>query len=195
MLVVSYLITFLLSSTAKAQRDETQARAPDSCSLASFDRCGPANQAPGTASTCNATVAASGSPSVYGVQCKQNLNIQSGLNYQNCLVAATDICNKLTDPHVLKDRWIWTNPTIMSCAFGFWLPSGNGSDAAFAPEYNRCMVGIFQPMAQLCTNPSWNNVGGVNIKVMPNSTTTGEAVDPYYPSYVIAPSSLTPYAF
>ena len=188
MLLISYLIPFLLSSTAIAQSAAAQ-----TCSLASFDRCGPANQRPGTESTCNATVAVTGSPSVYGVQCFQNLDIKSGLVFQNCQTAAADICNKLTDPHVQKDRWIWTNPAIISCAFGFWLPSGNGSDAAFAPDYNRCMYGIFQPMAKSCTNPSWNNVGGVNLASIPNATYTGQAVDPYYPSYVIAPSQLTTY--
>ncbi|KAL8815738.1 MAG: hypothetical protein Q9223_005151 [Gallowayella weberi] len=158
-----------------------------SCSLASFDRCGPANQKPGTKSTCNATIT-SGPPSVYTVNCQQDRTIRSNLNKQNCLLASTDICNKITDPFVQKNQWIWSNPAYLSCALGFWLPAGaNATDAAPPPDWNRCMYGIFQPMTNACTNPTWNNIGSVNIVHMPNSTTTGQAVDSLYPSYVVAP--------
>ncbi|KAL8946873.1 MAG: hypothetical protein Q9222_006785 [Ikaeria aurantiellina] len=191
MLLTLSLLTSFLLPLIQAQ----QPAASDSCSLAQFDRCGPANQAPGTPSTCNATIETGIQPSAYTVQCSQNLELRTQLNFPNCAISAADICNKLTDPHVKKDRWIWTNPAYIGCAFGFWLPSGNGSDAAFAPNYDRCMVGIFTPLARLCTNPSWNNVGSVNVKVMPNTTQTGVAADPYYPSYVIAPAQLTQYAY
>lgn len=191
------LITFLLSSTSKAAVpiSVSTRQQVDTCSLASFDRCGPANQIPGTKSTCNATITSAQTPQVYGYQCSQNFDIKSTLNYPNCVTAITDICNKLTDPHVLRDRWIWTNPAYINCALGFWLPSGNGSDAAFAPDYNRCVNGIYGPLATACTNPSWNNVGGVNLAEMPNTNGTGTAVDPYYPSYVIAAAQLTEYAY
>ncbi|KAL8688908.1 MAG: hypothetical protein Q9218_005295 [Villophora microphyllina] len=189
MLLTLYLFNYLFNAVSHAQP------AAATCSLASFDRCGPAQQKPGTPSTCNATVAASQVPTVYGVQCGQDQDLQSSLNYGNCAAASVDICNRLTDPHVKKDRWVWTNPAYIGCAFGFWLPSGNGSDAAFAPNYDRCTNGIFGPLAKLCTNPSWNNVGSVNVKQMPNETESGQAVDPYYPSYVIAPAALTPYAY
>ncbi|KAI4248348.1 MAG: hypothetical protein LQ352_005937, partial [Teloschistes flavicans] len=155
MLLTLYLLSSLLSSISYAQAAQA---AGSTCSLASFDRCGPAVQKPGTASTCNATVKASQVPSVYGVQCGQDLDIQSTLNVPNCAYASVDICNRLTDPHVKKDRWIWTNPAYIGCALGFWLPSGNGSDAAFAPDYDRCMTGIFGPLANLCSNPAWKNV-------------------------------------
>ncbi|KAL9595303.1 MAG: hypothetical protein Q9219_006525 [cf. Caloplaca sp. 3 TL-2023] len=182
------LIGLFLASAVNAQGTQ---QAPETCSLASFDRCGPAKQLPGTPSTCNATVALTGTASVYGVRCFSTQAIESGIVADNCVQAVGDICNKITDPHVLKNRWIWSNQAIIGCTMGFWLPSGNGTDAAFAPDYNRCMYGIFQPMSKICTNPSWNNLGGVNLKIFPNTTTTGEAVDSYYPSYVIAPSQLT----
>ncbi|KAL9580999.1 MAG: hypothetical protein Q9212_004153 [Teloschistes hypoglaucus] len=186
MLPAFYLLISLLSSTSSAQG------AGGTCSLASFDRCGPAMQKPGTPSTCNRTVEVSPIPSVYGVQCGQDLDIQSTLNVPNCAWATTDICNRLTDPHLKKDRWIWTNPAYIGCALGFWMPSGNGTDAAFPPDFDRCTTGIFGPLAKLCSNPAWKNVGSINIKRMPNATDTGEAVDKYYPSYVIAPAALTP---
>ncbi|KAL8749062.1 MAG: hypothetical protein Q9199_007923 [Rusavskia elegans] len=189
MLFAFYLIASLFSTSAKAQ-------GPSSCSLASFDRCGPANQVPGTPSTCNATVTP-GPPGVYKVNCIRYDQVQATLNQNNCLLAATDICNKLTAPQVQKDQWVWSNPAFLSCALGFWLPSGpNGTDAAFAPDFNRCMTGIFQPMTRTCTNQfaSWQNAGSVNLKVLPSSTTTGEAVNALYPSYVIAPQQLTTYA-
>ncbi|KAI4226628.1 MAG: hypothetical protein L6R40_008269 [Gallowayella cf. fulva] len=187
MLLSLCLFTTLLSTASWAQQ-------PDSCSLKSFDRCGPANQRPGTPSTCNATVTP-GLPAVYNVNCQRNGD-QGKLNGANCLLASTDICNRLTDPHVKRDQWVWSNPSYLSCSLGFWLPSGpNGTDAAFAPDWNRCMYGIFQPMTNACTNPSWNNVGSVNLKIMPNTSTTGEAVDGLYPSYAIAPTQLTQYAF
>ncbi|KAL8938375.1 MAG: hypothetical protein Q9216_003932 [Gyalolechia sp. 2 TL-2023] len=183
MLPALSLILFLLTCTATAQQP--------ACSLASFDRCGPAEQEPGTPSTCNATVKVSSQPDIYTLQCRQNRNVQANLNYQACLNAIVDICNKLTFPHVEKDRWIWTPPSNIGCALGFWLPSGNGSDAAFAPTYERCQTGIFEPIARACTNPAWNNVGGVNLRTLPDGTTSGEAVNPLYPSYVIGPNQLT----
>lgn len=195
MLFYFYLVNFLLSSTSVAQSVLGSQVAPSTCSLASFDRCGPAIQQPGTPSTCNATIT-KGLNLVYGANCIQYPEAQANLNFQNCVnAAAPEICNKLTDPHVLRDRWIWSNPAILDCSLGFWLPSGNGTDAAFAPDYNRCMTGIFIPLSNYCTNPSWNNAGSVNIKVLPNGTANGAAIDPYYPSYVIAPSPLTTYAF
>ncbi|KAL8830278.1 MAG: hypothetical protein Q9170_005807 [Blastenia crenularia] len=186
---LSLIASFLTSTKAQIASIATQ-----NCSLALFDRCGPAYQVPGTQSTCNATIAVTPYPAVYGVQCFQKLDVKAGLVFSNCIAAATDACNKLTDPHVKRDTWIWTNPAYIGCALGFWMPSGNGSDAAFAPDYNRCMDGIFTPMAKTCTNPSWNNVGIVNLQIVPNASTNGVAVDPYYPSYVISPSQLTPYA-
>ncbi|KAL8636321.1 MAG: hypothetical protein Q9228_006272, partial [Teloschistes exilis] len=186
MLLALYFLISLLSSISSAQG------AGATCSLASFDRCGPAKQKPGTPSTCNRTVEASPIPSVYGVQCAQDLDIQSTLNVPNCAWATIDICNQLTDPHLKKDRWIWTNPAYIGCALGFWMPSGNGTDAAFAPDFDRCTTGIFAPLTKLCSNPAWKNVGSINVKRMPNATDTGEAVDAYYPSYVIAPAALTP---
>lgn len=191
-----YLLALLFTSASEAQLNVPSQAAPAICSLATFDRCGPANQIPGTPSTCNATLTNSGLNVVYGAKCIQYPDARSGLVKDNCInSAAPDICNKLTDPHVLKDRWIWSNPAVIGCAYGFWLPSGNGTSAAFAPDYNRCMNGIFGPLANYCTNPSWNNAGSVNLKFLPNSTYTGQAVDPDYPSYVIAPSQLTTYAY
>lgn len=187
MLLTFTLITFLSLTSVYAQQRQQQ----PVCSLATFDRCGPAEQEPGQPSTCNATIEVAPIPSRYSLQCRQDRSLQAGLNYATCLNAIVDICNRLTDPHALKNQWVWTSPAYIGCAFGFWLPLGNGSDAAFAPSYDRCVVGIFQPMAQACTNPQWNNVGGVNLKTFPGRTTSGEAVDSLYPSYVIAPSQLT----
>lgn len=190
MLFPFYLVTLFLSSASEAQGTAS------TCSLASFDRCGPATQVPGTPSTCNATLTNSpGAPAVYGVLCTQSSDLQASLVGGTCVNAATDICNKLTDPHVIRDRWIWSAPGFFGCALGFWLPSGNGTDAAFAPDWNRCMEGIFLTMAANCTNPSWNNIGSVNLRILPNSTTTGLPVDPLYPSYLIAPRQLTTYAY
>ncbi|KAL8991717.1 MAG: hypothetical protein Q9169_007713 [Polycauliona sp. 2 TL-2023] len=188
MLFILYLFASLFNTLSHAQ---------DSCSLSSFDRCGPANQAPGTASTCNATVTP-GLPAKYNVNCVSRQDIQGKLNRGNCGLAANDICNKLTSPHVRKNTWTWSNPAFLSCSLGFWLPSGpNGSDAAFAPDWNRCMDGIFLKMASECTNQfsSWNNAGSVNLKTLPNASSSGEAVDELYPSYAIAPQQLTTLAY
>ncbi|KAL8669074.1 MAG: hypothetical protein Q9168_006324 [Polycauliona sp. 1 TL-2023] len=188
---ILYLFASLFTTPSDAQLGQTT---PDSCSLASFDRCGPANQVPGTASTCNATVTP-GNPAKYNVDCIiSDAAQQQKLNPGNCMLATTDICNKLTSPHVQKDTWVWSNPAYLGCALGFWLPSGpNGSDAAFAPDYNRCMVGIYTPMITECTKPfaSWINAGSVNLKTFPSQTTNGEAVDDGYPSYMIIPAQLT----
>ncbi|KAL8900545.1 MAG: hypothetical protein Q9207_005650 [Kuettlingeria erythrocarpa] len=189
----TFLITIILSTLSEGRPQVATPQAGvATCSLALFDRCGPANQLPGTPNTCNATITNPGADVVYGSRCFRDESLQAGLVRENCMTAAVpDICNKLTDPHVVRDRWIWTSPAIIGCALGFWLPAGNGTDATFAPEYNRCLVGIYRPLVSSCTNPTWNNVGSVNIKRMPNATSSGAAVDPYYPSYVIAPSQLT----
>ncbi|KAL8926670.1 MAG: hypothetical protein Q9208_002744 [Pyrenodesmia sp. 3 TL-2023] len=195
--LLTFLLTFLFSSFSEARPQlEIRQAEPATCSLALFDRCGPANQAPGTPNTCNATITNPGRDVVYGSRCFRDESLRSGLVKENCLNAAIpDICNKLTNPHVLRNQWTWTSPAIIGCALGFWLPAGNGTDATFAPEYNRCLVGIYTPLVNFCTNPTWNNAGSVNIRLMPNSTQSGIPVDPFYPSYVIAPSQLTTYAF
>lgn len=190
MLFIVYLFAALLSTGSNAQ-------SASRCSLASFDRCGPAEQEPGTESTCNATVTP-GQPGKYNVNCIRNEEAEGNLNGENCIAASTDICNKLTSPHVQKNRWIWSNPSYISCSLGFWLPSGpNGSDAAFAPDWNRCMYGIFQPMARACTDrfASWQNTGSVNLRVLPNASQSGVAINALYPSYAIAPQQLTTYAY
>ncbi|KAL8755243.1 MAG: hypothetical protein Q9184_004853 [Pyrenodesmia sp. 2 TL-2023] len=191
--LLAFLLTFLLSSVSEARPQLGTPQADQAtCSLAQFDRCGPANQAPGTPNTCNATITNPGRDVVYGSRCFRDETLQSRLIKENCVNAAIpDICNKLTDPRVVRNQWIWTNPAVIGCALGFWLPAGNGTDATFAPEYNRCLVGIYRPLVESCTNPTWNNAGSVNIRIMPNSTQSGLAVDPFYPSYVIAPSQLT----
>ena len=193
MLPSLYLLSlFLISNSAASVLQPRQQRSQ--CSLAQFDRCGPADQAYGTASTCNSTITRTTEPEFYGLQCSRNPALARSLDPQACQAAQEDICNRLTDAHVIKDRWIWTNPAFIGCSLGFWLPSGNGSDAAFAPNYDRCMEGIFGPMTTLCTKPSWNNIGAVNLAALPDSTSSGTPVNPYYPSYVIAPVQLTTYA-
>ncbi|KAI4091165.1 MAG: hypothetical protein LQ344_004278 [Seirophora lacunosa] len=187
----NFLVTFLLALTAEAQGSQSGR----TCSLSAFDRCGPANQAPGTPSTCNATITNLGVSGVYTSKCIQNPTSQSNLIRDACIFqAGPDICNRLTDRNVLRDQWVWSNAGVVGCALGFWLPSGNGTNAAFPPDYNRCMYGIFNPLVNYCTNPTWNNAGSVNLKILPNATQSGEAVDPFYPSYVVAPSQLTAYA-
>ncbi|KAL8985939.1 MAG: hypothetical protein Q9177_004298, partial [Variospora cf. flavescens] len=179
MYLTYFLITFLLSLTSEAQE----------CSPSSFDRCGPSQQLPGTQSTCNATISHLNNNGVYTANCFYAAD--ESINKESCLrEALRDICNRLTDPHVISDRWVWSDAS--GCALGFWLPSGdNVSEPAFVPDFNRCMNGIFGPLIDYCTDPPWITVGSVNLKVLPNTEKNGEAVNPYYPSYIIAPEPLT----
>ncbi|KAL8647153.1 MAG: hypothetical protein Q9210_005723, partial [Variospora velana] len=177
MYLTYFLVTFLLSLTSEARE----------CSLSSFDRCGPAQQAPGTQSTCNATITNKGINDVYTAKCI--VGAEERLNKLSCVNQLRDICNRLTDRDVISDQWVWSNAP--GCSLGFWLPSGNGSDAAFAPDFNRCKDGIFGQLINYCTEPSWNNVGSVNLNKLPDREQTGKPVNPYYPSYVIAPAQLT----
>ncbi|KAL8966750.1 MAG: hypothetical protein Q9197_005809 [Variospora fuerteventurae] len=181
--LITFLFTFLLSLTSEAQE----------CSPSPIDRCGPSRQSPGTQSTCNATITHSNEEGVYTANCGTDLGQK--IDIGNCLSseALLEICNRLTDRHVITDRWVWSDAP--GCALGFWLPSGdNVSEPAFAPDFNRCMEGIFKPLIDYCRNPGWITVGSVNVKVLPNSEQNGEAVDPYYPSYIMAPVPLTTYA-
>ncbi|KAI4287438.1 MAG: hypothetical protein L6R35_003299 [Caloplaca aegaea] len=182
MYLTYFLITFLLSLTSEAQE----------CSPSPIDRCGPSRQSPGTQSTCNATITKLNINGVYTANCYNPF--EQSLSIGTCRSdALLDICNRLTDRHVISDRWVWSD--VSGCALGFWLPSGdNFSEPAFAPDFNRCMEGIFTPLMDYCSDPAWNTVGSVNVKVLPDSEQNGEAVDPYYPSYIMAPEPLTTYA-
>ena len=76
---------------------------------------------------------------------------------------------------------------------GFWLPSGEGA-APVISDVESCENNIFLPMVGYC-NPVGSlgeyNVGGVNLRKLPDVLQTGVQVNSGYPSYVLATKELT----
>lgn len=78
----------------------------------------------------------------------------------------------------------------------FYLPPFPGS--AKTPDREKCVEQIFRPMLGYC-NPATGggavegmySLGMVNVKVRPDRTQDGEAVDAGYPSYILAARQLT----
>ncbi|CAF9934148.1 MAG: hypothetical protein ALECFALPRED_005865 [Alectoria fallacina] len=163
------------------------------------DPCGPLNQpSPNPAgNTCNVSIIGSKAPTPYGVQCLTDYT-DSHIDFGACSNETIPaICDKLADPAVQNETWIWASgATPNVCYLGFYLPPYDGS--AQKPDKEKCVSEIFRPMLGYC-NPATGhevtegmyNLGMVNVKVKPDETQNGQAVDVGYPSYVMATTQLT----
>ena len=67
---------------------------------------------------------------------------------------------------------------------GFWLPV-NATTSARTPGYGQCVVYIYEQIFKTCNLLPDTNSGSVNLKSLPFLGSTGEAVDPNYPSYIM----------
>ncbi|MCJ1452438.1 hypothetical protein MMC28_002781 [Mycoblastus sanguinarius] len=163
------------------------------------DPCGPPIQSPNhpvQQSTCLSAVSAATYPEVYGFECLQD-DTGYQLNQATCSDAIYDICWQMYYNGPAPGQWYWSSDGFDNCTFGFWLPLGN--ETAPTPSYNRCLYQIFSPMIGTCVGNPKFNVGAINLVSLPStilnstgqviSSTTGEAVDPNYPSYVMVAQS------
>ena len=170
-------------------------------SAAARDPCGPAIQPiPNPAgNTCNVSIIESKTPAPYGVQCVNDYS-ETHLDFDACSRETIPaICDKLADPAAPNATWIWasaSSASSSSCYMGFYLPPFDGS--APKPDRNKCVAEIFRPVVGFC-NPATGyeetegmyNLGMVNVKVRPDGTQNGQAVDVGYPSYIMATRHLT----
>ena len=163
------------------------------------DPCGPLTQpSPNPAgNTCNVSIIDSSTPAPYGVQCLTDYT-NTHIDFDACSKQTIPaICDMLADPSVQNGTWIWAsaNPPNV-CYTGFYLPPYDGS--AQKPDKNKCVNEIFRPLAGYC-NPATGyeetegmyNLGMVNVKIKPDETQNGQAVDVGYPSYIMATRQLT----
>ena len=163
------------------------------------DPCGPLTQlSPNPAgNTCNVSIIESKAPTPYGVQCLTDYT-DSHIDFGACSNETIPaICDKLAHPAVENGTWIWASAsTPNACSLGFYLPPYDGS--AQKPDKEKCVGEIFRPMLGYC-NPATGhevtegmyNLGMVNVKVKPDETQNGQAVDVGYPSYIMATTQLT----
>ncbi|KAL8787739.1 MAG: hypothetical protein Q9213_002059 [Squamulea squamosa] len=142
-------------------------------------------------------------PAPYGVQCLP-MPANSGeagaftnaptrttqpLNTTSC--DYTSFCASIQPPlNPPKDQWIWNTLGGPGCALAMWLSSD--PNAAPLPDKTRCEFGIFRTMALYCEGEAKSNpIAAVNVKQLQGGGKTGMQVNSGYPSYLIAPETLT----
>ena len=167
------------------------------------DPCGPLVQpTPNPAgNTCEASITESTTPSSYGVQCLAEHHTArtptTKLDFDACARETVPaICDKLSDPAAPNATWVWASASSGACFMGFYLPPFYGS--APKPIRDKCVEGIFKPMAGYCnpatgfvTKEGMYDLAMVNVKVAPDRSQNGQAVDAGYPSYILATRQLT----
>lgn len=124
-------------------------------------------------------------PAAYGVQCLNSTTSKAAINTKNCVVTSVDICNKIRSNYSPRGKWVWSTLGGPGCAMAYWLPAYNGS--APAPLEDRCELGIYQTMVDLCiTTPDGyygvSNIAAVNLVHLPGTNGTGQQVNAGYPS-------------
>ena len=191
----SKLISYVSdSSDSQAQRLDAR-QASSNCGPArgcipgsnTSDCCGPTGRSTILPDTCYTTANVSTTNEVFGVTCFTGtgtvLQAPPPLPYYT----ATVICNNINNGTALPNTWFWSMP-VTGFALGVWLP-GNPGDAP-CPYWNSCYSAIYYMMIQGClTSPGGG--GSINLVKLPDTTQTGQAVDPGYPSYVMAAQPLT----
>ena len=155
------------------------------------DTCGPQGNT-NTFSTCDEVASPTGNriydslnlatvpPSLYGYTCLKDHSGES-LQWSHCYINANTMCSTISRDSAGHDRWLWSSGDS-NCTFGVWLPT-----TAQKPAWERCMRHILEPTAEACGLGEGANVGAINLKSLPSTAegTTGEAVDPDYPSYIM----------
>ncbi|KAI4235787.1 MAG: hypothetical protein L6R40_006382 [Gallowayella cf. fulva] len=144
-------------------------------------------------------------PAPYGVQClpfpagsnttdsfanAPTRTVQQ-LNTTACEAGYRPFCQSIQPPHnPPKDQWIWNEFGGPGCALGMWLSSD--PNAAPIPDVTRCVYGIFRTMAMICEDGGpESQVAAVNVVKLQGGGATGQQVNAGYPSYIVAPETLT----
>ena len=165
------------------------------------DPCGPPGGSPTAISTCSyvnppaavnggykysvASSLAASSPSVYGVNCLQDLTGEI-LDTTSCHSNIENLCTQLGQPDPPRGQWLWSSG-LPNCTFGAWIPADRSTSAPI-PASGRCKFEILEAMARWC---GWDNGGRsdgatVNLKALPTeSGGTGLPVDENYLSYIM----------
>ena len=95
---------------------------------------------------------------------------------QNCALAVRDLCNSLSEPTINQ----WIHYRYKDCEVSTWQPgpSSHGS-------YDSCVGDIFGHMLQRLSSQTIMNQAYVNLVIQPSHVSTGTAVNPDYPSYIV----------
>ena len=182
------------SSDLQAQRLDARQVSP-SCGPArgcipgpdTSDCCGPTGRSTILPDTCYTSANITTTNELFGVTCVTGTGTALQASSPEAYYTATVICDNINNGTVHPNTWFWSMP-VTGFALGVWLP-GNPGDAP-CPYWDSCYKAIYYMMIQDClTSPGGG--ASINLAKLPDTTQTGQAVDPGYPSYIMASQPLT----
>ena len=151
------------------------------------DCCGPTARSTILPDTCYTTANLTTTHEPFGVTCFTGTGTVLQVSPPETYYTATVICDNINNGTAQPNAWFWSMP-VAGFALGVWLP-GNPGDAP-CPYWDSCYNAIYYMMIQGClTSPGGG--GSINLAQLPDTTQKGQAVDPGYPSYVMASQPLT----
>ena len=183
-----------LTGTAAAAATTSEGSAASASAYASAapsagnltDACGPKIPDPTVEDSCSTPVGQSDTPGAYSVQCLNDTQSSTQVNISSCAYLIPQLCS---EEWQTPGEWVWL--TANGCSVGSYLPPTSYEGAAPWPNNTQCEQLIYAPMVDGCgfEGIPWN-IAAVNLKVLPDDTTKGQAVNGGYGSYVVAERQL-----
>ncbi|KAI4145804.1 MAG: hypothetical protein LQ341_002265 [Variospora aurantia] len=127
-------------------------------------------------------------PAYYGVQCLPAApGVTQKLDLEQCEFSR--LCNATQKEEYSRDEWHWDEYGGEGCAVGIYIPGGaDVTEVAMKPDRTRCEYAIFRTMGLYCEGGG--EIAAVNVQTLPAGDAPGEAANPGYPRYIIAPQIL-----
>lgn len=132
----------------------------------------------------------SDTPAARGITC-QNQQLNTNTKYQSavCPQAIAEACGHLymqksTTMPGYQDKWLWMTGHGYGCTAGYWYPKG------LQMKYNQTeCVKTFNAIQAKCPDGSGGkfNAGSMNVAVLPDGESTGQAVDSGKISWILTP--------
>ena len=108
-----------------------------------------------------------------------------GLRPTVCELVAMMQCTGLFSvPDLIRSQWHWTEQP--GCAVGWYFPAG-----ARIPSFRECEQSIYWRIILRCARHSQFNGGTINVKVLPNFESDGQATFRMQGMYIVSPERLT----
>lgn len=152
------------------------------------DCCGPTGRSTILSDTCYTTANVTTTNEVFGVTCLTGTGNVLQASSPETYYTATVICDNINNGTAGRNTWFWSMP-VSGFALGVWLP-GNSGDAP-CPYWDSCYGAIYYRMIQGCSTSPGSTGASINLAQLPDTTQTGQAIDPGYPSYIMAAQPLT----
>ena len=113
------------------------------------------------------------------------------LNIAACRFAISSVCRILvTMPGgPPRNRWIWTQQSSSQhCVAAFYIPLY--ASFAMLPSRYQCRTNIFGRILEVCRDSYENNIGSMNVKVLPDRIGPGSPFEEDSPRYLLATEQL-----